>query len=1608
MESAQSGSDATGAAIGKDEIRTAIATHLGLDPADIADGDDLIQLGLDSIRTMKLAGGWRKRGIAVNFAQLAAEPTVADWYRLLGGDPAAPEPDRGAGAHRAPTEIAGAAADGAAAAVNHADSAAGGYSAAAHGENGVAGDADAQSDGAAKNSAASGRAAARGSVTAAGGSDPVAVPDPVAAGGSGAVASGADGADTRPDRAAVRPQGRSGAPVGADGAAAGADAAADDGSPFPLAPMQHAYWIGRSEGQQLGAVAAHLYVEFDGGDVDPGRLERAAELLVARHPMLRTRFLPDGTQQTLERPGRPVWSVTDLRDRDAAEVERVLAALRDGKTHQLMAVEDGQVIDIALTLLPGGRTRLHLDVDMLAADAMSYRILVGDLARLYHGEELPPQTYTFREYLAGQAAPGPDHARARDWWQRRLPELPGAPELPRASELTHATAPAPASVPASAAVPVPAPASGSAAAPASAGAPVPEAAPASADVDSNLGAGERLSGISGGSTGVDAGHSAEMRTVRFHRWLSPTAKARMFAAAHTRGITPAMALASVFAETIGGWSARRRFLLNLPLFHREPVHPQVDGVVGDFTSSVLLEVDVTEPATVTERAQALQRELHAAGAHSAYSGLEVLRDLGRLRGEPVLAPIVYTSAINLGELFAEHVTDTFGDPAWIISQGPQVLLDAQVTEVRGGLLLNWDVRASAFPAGMVEAMFARYIDAILRLAGITDSSEASETIGGAGTSARAATASAQRDGAALGTADASQSPASRPAYTAAARTWTAGMTATGTTATGAAAHGANVAGGTACDAADTSTPGITEHAAPEAVADGAHAATGIAHSVRATEVAGGIADAAGVTEVAGGIADAAGASSQPGADLAAQVDAMEEAVAAALSAARPVDNTETGWDAEATVRIPLEQAVVRSRVNATSGPVSGRTLHAGLFQHAAVNPDAPAVIWETDAEPGSGATAFAHAVAGRGFDPAAGTAAAQTGARRGVAGSEQEHAHIQGERAARTDGRPDGQDDVRAADRAHGERAARAHTLTYGELAAQALAVAGALRAAGVRPGDAVAVQLPKGPDQIVATLGVLAAGGVYVPIGFDQPAARRAEIIRTGDVVAALTAGVEVPEVRTLALAGARVFAEPLAEPVFPDPEAIAYVLFTSGSTGKPKGVEVPHRAAMNTIDDLDDRFDIGPADRALALSALEFDLSVYDIFGLFAVGGAVLAVDETQRAEPARWLELIERHRVSVLNCVPSLLDMLLSAASGRRLDSLRMVILGGDWVDVALPGRVRQVAPDCRFAGLGGATETAIHSTICEVVDARVPAEWSAVPYGTPLRNVRCRVVGPAGHDCPDWVTGELWIGGDGVAAGYRNDPERTADRFVTHEGLRWYRTGDLARYLPDGTLEFLGRADHQVKIRGYRVELGEVESALRALPGVRHAIAAVIGSAAPKLAAVVVGVEGAELRVEALLAQAADLLPAYMIPARVELLAELPFTANGKPDRKAIATLLAAGERVSEFVAPRTDLERALADIVAAVLGRDRVGATDDFFALGGDSVLATAVVARVREWLDSPDTVVADFFAARTVAGLARRLLEREQRTATPGRLATVAAMYLEVAALSDEEVLAQR
>ncbi|MFJ3102358.1 amino acid adenylation domain-containing protein [Streptomyces sp. NPDC086835] len=1159
-----------------DDLRRVVTDLLGPGAEPPGDEDNLIELGLDSLKLMRIADRCRRTGLDIGFADLARRPTLAGWGGLL-------------------AEAGG----------------------------------------------------------AAGAAAPA--PDDSPAAATPAVPAAPPAASSEPGH----------------------------GEPFPLALMQHAYWVGRGGSQALGAVAAHLYTEFEGSGVDPARLGAAVAALAERHPMLRARILDDGRQVIGAWTRGTALHVLDLRDASPHEVEERTARLREQLSHQLLDVEDGQVFDIRVTLLPEGRTRVHVDVDMLAADARSYRTLLADLVHLYEHPErpLPPLDYTYARYLAERRAQPPRDQDVR-WWRERLGELPGAPTLPARPEAER-----------------------------------------------------------GAAHGV----------TRLHHWLSPEQRARLTDQARRHAVTPAVAAATAFAEVLGAWSGEPRFLLNVPMFDRRPLHADVDRLVGDFTSSVLLDVDLSENRTFAERAKDAQDRMHRAAAHSSYSGVEVLRDLSREQGSQVLAPVVFTSALDLGELFGQDVERCLGEPVWIVSQGPQVLLDAQVTELHDGLLVNWDVRADAFPDGSAEAMFAAFTDLMGK------------------------------------------------------------------------------------------------------VADG------------------------------------------------------------------------TAWDVPVGPLATEAQLAVRAEANSTDGPLPEQPLHHAFFARAATAPDAPAVI------------------------------------------------------------------------------AADSTALTYGELAELALRVGGALRARGIEPGDAVAIRLPKGPDQLVAVLGVHAAGAHYVPIGVEQPAAR-AESIRARAGVKAVLATAD-GDAATLPLAEATAWPTPLAEPVLADPRSVAYVLFTSGSTGEPKGVEVSHRAAANTIDDLVERLGLGPADRTLALSALDFDLSVFDIFAPLSAGGAVVTVDERTRKDATAWTRLVRQHAVSILNCVPGLLDMLLTAAEHEPMGtSLRAVLLGGDWVGVDLPVRLHTQVPGCRFLGLGGTTETAIHSTIQEVVGGQVPARWTSVPYGTPLRNVRCRVVDAQGRDCPDWVAGELWIGGAGVADGYRGDTERTADRFVETDGYRWYRTGDRARYWPDGTLEFLGRADDQVKIRGFRIELGEVEAALAQHPAVRQATALVIRTGpTPRLCAVVATGAGTGLDENELRAKAAERLPAHMLPDTIAVLDEMPLTANGKTDRRALRELLAAQAEEGEHEVARSSLEEVIARIWAGVLGTDRVGRQDDYFQLGGDSILATRITAQLRGALDTDDVSVHDVLSSLTVAELARTLAARD----ADGRLELVAEISLEIDSLSDEEIDAQ-
>jgi len=407
-------------------------------------------------------------------------------------------------------------------------------------------------------------------------------------------------------------------------------------------------------------------------------------------------------------------------------------------------------------------------------------------------------------------------------------------------------------------------------------------------------------------------------------------------------------------------------------------------------------------------------------------------------------------------------------------------------------------------------------------------------------------------------------------------------------------------------------------------------------------------------------------------------------------------------------------------------------------------------------------------------------------------------------------------------------------SLTYAALMERALAVAAALGAAGCRAQEPVAILMPKGRDQVVAAYGVLLAGAAYLPLDSNAPAARRDRVLRSAKVRHVLGHSQAVPD--TPLPEGVHWHAVDQLAAATPDlpaqdanPDDLAYVIYTSGSTGEPKGVMISHRAALNTVQDINRRFAINAADRVLGLAQLSFDLSVYDLFGPLAVGGTLVLPDPARGADPSHWAELIQRHQVTLWNSVPAQLHMLAHylQAEPRPLDSLRLALLSGDWIPLNLPPQLQTLVPGLALVALGGATEASIWSNL-HPIGAIDPA-WRSIPYGLPLANQGFRVLDSQWRDAPTWVPGDLYITGVGLAQGYLGDPALSEARFFAHplDGQRLYRTGDRGRYLPGGELEFLGRDDGQVKIRGHRVELGEIDAALLATPGVDSAVSLLSG-------------------------------------------------------------------------------------------------------------------------------------------------------------------------------------
>ncbi len=550
-------------------------------------------------------------------------------------------------------------------------------------------------------------------------------------------------------------------------------------------------------------------------------------------------------------------------------------------------------------------------------------------------------------------------------------------------------------------------------------------------------------------------------------------------------------------------------------------------------------------------------------------------------------------------------------------------------------------------------------------------------------------------------------------------------------------------------------------------------------------------------------------------------------------------------------------------------------------------------------------------------------------------------------------------------------------TVTYAQLLSRSHRVAHRLREHGAGPGRLVAVCAPRGPDLVVALLGVLISGAAYVPLDPEYPAERLRFMLADADVTAVLTAGtaraVVPPTDRpVLALDAHDIWAtaattapEPLA-----GPGDAAYAIYTSGSTGRPKGVLNTHRGIVNRLHWMQRRYGLSATETVLQKTPAGFDVSVWEFFWPLLTGARLVLARPDGHRDAAYLRDLIVAEGVTTVHFVPSMLAVFLAEEGAERCASLRRIICSGEELPVDLALRTLAGLPGAELHNLYGPTEAAIDVTAYHCTADRLTGA-ARVPIGAPIDNMRVYVLDEHAEPLPVGVPGELHLAGVGLAQGYLARPELTAEKFVTgRDGQRLYRTGDLARWRPDGTLDFLGRIDGQVKLRGLRIELGEIEVALREQPGVRDA-AVVVREDSPgdkRLAAYLVVT--APVDAGALRPALKRRLPDYMVPATFTELSELPLSPSGKLDRRRLPAPQRVRDAGVPYAPPGTATEVMVAGIWAEVLAVPRAGLDDDFFDLGGHSLLAIQVVAKLRRAAGAGVSVM-DLFKYRTVRDLAQ-------------------------------------
>ena len=541
-----------------------------------------------------------------------------------------------------------------------------------------------------------------------------------------------------------------------------------------------------------------------------------------------------------------------------------------------------------------------------------------------------------------------------------------------------------------------------------------------------------------------------------------------------------------------------------------------------------------------------------------------------------------------------------------------------------------------------------------------------------------------------------------------------------------------------------------------------------------------------------------------------------------------------------------------------------------------------------------------------------------------------------------------------------------AERLTYGQLNARANQVAHHLIGLGIRPDDRVALCVQRSLDMVVGVLGILKAGGAYVPLDPSYPAQRLAYMLQDSAPVALLTQQALLDDLPALGLMHTVVLDDEVHWRAIgrlsrSDPDAralgltsrnLAYVIYTSGSTGRPKGVMVEHRSVVRLVCNTN-YVDLGVNDVVGQASTISFDAATFEIWGALLNGARLAIVPQAVVLQADRFAQALKTHEINVLWLTASLFHTYVDTLE-EAFGQLRYLLVGGEVLDPIAIDRTlrRSCRPQWLINGYGP-TETTTFAATFQI--ERLNDAFRPIPIGRPIANTRIYILDGQGQPVPIGVTGEIYIGGAGVARGYLNQPQLTAERFVADPyagpaDARMYRTGDLGRWLEDGNIEYLGRNDDQVKIRGYRIELGEVQAQLAGCPGVKEAVVVVRqdGGGDKRLVAYVTAQEQAQLTAAQLRGRLLEVLAEYMVPSAYVVLDKLPLTPNGKLDRQGLPAPDRAAVVAQRYEEPQGEVERAIAQVWQQLLGLERVGRHDHFFELGGHSLLVISLIERLRD------------------------------------------------------------